>query len=559
MRWLMAAAAGAGVLSGHRTGEFRQYELPRPKRTRRFGARCSVSGIIEAQSSVPPMIRSGFHAPSQIALVAAGFAVVLLMSLASVWLIRQSQAANERLTQSLTVTNLLANLRADIRRTESGQRGYLLTGKSDYLDDYNATRNRILPGLSQMVALAGSETDAQARAGTLRRLFEAKLDELARTVDLDLAGQHDKALGLVSTGQGLDLMREITEHIADMTSQANAVIALERRTVDGTDLALFVVNLLGVAIIAALAYGSFLIFRRNAREIVASEAAVKELNTELEARVAERTADLEEANVEIQRYAYVVTHDLRSPLVNIMGFTSELESLRDRLFHRIAEPVGGGMAPADERSVAELRGDFDEAIHFIKTSIAKMDGLINAILKLSRAGRRELSIQSIDLNDLVEVIAADFRHRIKENDAELEIGELPTVRSDRMALEQILSNLVDNALKYLRRGVPGHISIRGEETPTAYRISVADNGRGIDPKDRERVFDLFRRAGVQDRPGEGIGLAHARGLARRIGGTLGVADNPGGGTVFTLTLSKLWMARQAAAGKAASTMKGKAA
>jgi signal transduction histidine kinase len=230
--------------------------------------------------------------------------------------------------------------------------------------------------------------------------------------------------------------------------------------------------------------------------------------------------------------------------------------LRDSLFKHpppaeVQGSTGGPAASDEDQALSNLRGDFDEAIHFIKTSIAKMDGLINAILKLSRAGRRELTIQKIDLNDLVEVIAADFRHRIKESGAELAIGELPTVKSDRMALEQILSNLIDNAIKYLRRDVAGHVTVNAEETPTTYRISVADNGRGIDPKDRERVFELFRRAGPQDRPGEGIGLAHARGLARRIGGGLSVADNPGGGTIFTLTLSKLWMARQSATGNGA--------
>jgi signal transduction histidine kinase len=228
--------------------------------------------------------------------------------------------------------------------------------------------------------------------------------------------------------------------------------------------------------------------------------------------------------------------------------------LRDQIFHRLeAPPIANGAANGEapdappQASIATLRGDFDEAIHFIKTSIAKMDGLIKAILKLSRAGRRELEIQRIDLNELVEVISADFRHRVREAEAELVIGRLPVVHSDRMAVEQILSNLLDNALKYLRSDTPGRIEVKAEETPREHRISVIDNGRGIAPADRERVFDLFRRAGVQDKPGEGIGLAHSRGLARRIGGTILLDAAPGGGSVFTLSLSKLWMARQAAA------------
>jgi signal transduction histidine kinase len=496
------------------------------------------------------MIRRGYRAPSQLALVLAGFAVVLAMSATSVWLIRQSQMTNARLTHALSVNNLIATMRADLRRTESGQRGFLLTGKAAYLSDYNATRGRLMPAIDQLVALAGSEADAKERAGTLKSLMTAKLAELGKTIDLELSDRHQEALEIVATDEGLALTQDIVQNLVQIAAQESATVDAARQSSDRTDFALFAVNLAGVVLISALAYGSYLLFQRSARQILASEREVRALNTELEARVAERTADLEEANSEIQRYAYVVTHDLRSPLVNIMGFTSELEALRDKLFVQPALAEGAGPATSDaDRQLSDLRGDFDEAIHFIKTSIAKMDGLINAILKLSRAGRRELTIQPIDLNDLVEVIAADFRHRIKESGAELEIGSLPTVMSDRMALEQVISNLIDNAIKYLRRDIAGRIRVTAEETPVAFQIHVADNGRGIEAKDRERVFELFRRAGPQDRPGEGIGLAHARGLARRVGGALGVADNPGGGTIFTLTLSKLWMARQRAAAK----------
>lgn len=499
------------------------------------------------------MIRTIPRAPSQLALVLAGFAVVLAMSAASIWLIRQSQATNESISHAMIVSNLISTMRADLRRTESGQRGFLLTGKVAYLNDYTATRGRLLPDLDTLAALVGNEAETSARVATVRASMDAKLAELAKTIDLDRADRHQEALEIVGTDEGLALTEQIVENLVQINAQETATIDAARKSADRTDVALFAVNLAGVGLISALAYGSFLLFQRSARRLQASEREVRALNSELEARVAERTADLEEANAEIQRYAYVVTHDLRSPLVNIMGFTSELEAVRDSLFRQLAPAESQRPAASEEdRRLSELRGDFDEAIHYIKTSIAKMDGLINAILKLSRAGRRELVIQPIDLNDLVEVIAADFRHRLKESGAELTIGSLPTVRSDRMALEQIISNLIDNAIKYLRRDVAGEIAVSAEETPVAYRISVADNGRGIDPKDRERVFELFRRAGAQDRPGEGIGLAHARGLARRVGGALGVADNPKGGTVFTLTLSKLWMARQAPAAKGAA-------
>jgi len=503
------------------------------------------------------MIRQGYRAPAQRVLLIVGFAVVLTMGALSLILIRQSLSATSGVDHSLTVLNVVANLRADLRRAESGQRGYLLTSDEAYLTDYNGTLGRISPALDELGKLTDDNPVQKTNVARLRPLIEEKLQELATTVALTIQGKKAEALAAVKTDRGLTLMQDIGDGYRDATIEERRLLDERRSTGTTIEIALIVTNSAGILAIAGLAYASYLLFRRSTREILQREQQLKELNESLETRVQERTAELEAANAEVQRFAYVVTHDLRSPLVNIMGFTSELEVLRDNLFRRL-EPTEGPSdfieAPEarDEVDVPTMRKDFDEAIHFIKNSIAKMDGLIKAILTLSRAGRRDLTIQRIDLNDVLKAIAADVEHRLREGDTELVIGKLPAIRSDRMALEQILSNLVDNALKYLRDGVPGRIEVRAEETPREIRISVADNGRGIAPADRERVFDLFRRAGVQDKPGEGIGLTHSRGLARRIGGTIQLDDAPGGGSVFTLVLSKLWMARQAAAPEGAA-------
>src|SRR5450631_1679287 len=118
--------------------------------------------------------------------------------------------------------------------------------------------------------------------------------------------------------------------------------------------------------------------------------------------------------------------------------------------------------------------------------------------------------------------------------------ELPTITSDRLALEQVFSNLMDNAVKYLRAGVPGSIEVRATESDGAITYEAHDNGRGIDAKDRERIFDLFRRSGIQDRPGDGIGLAHTRALVRRLGGSINVESEPDRGSVFKVTLPKIF-------------------
>ncbi|RYZ66824.1 MAG: HAMP domain-containing histidine kinase, partial [Proteobacteria bacterium] len=247
----------------------------------------------------------------------------------------------------------------------------------------------------------------------------------------------------------------------------------------------------------------------------------------------ERTSDLLEANNEIQSFAYIVSHDLRSPLVNIMGFTSELESLRQDVFARLTAAVG-----PEDQARKTLAQDFDEAFGFIKTSTGKMDRLINAILKLARQGRRKLTPVAVDVEALNKNIAATLQHQLVETGSTIDVQPMPSIESDQLALEQIFTNLLDNAVKYLRPEEPGRIVVRAVESTGFITYEVEDNGRGIDEKDRGRVFELFRRSGKQDRPGEGIGLAHVRSMVRRLGGTITLDSKFGQGTVIKVTLPR---------------------
>jgi signal transduction histidine kinase len=233
-----------------------------------------------------------------------------------------------------------------------------------------------------------------------------------------------------------------------------------------------------------------------------------------------------------------------------MGFTSELEELGGDIFRRIGGlthvpadgPPPGSGAIALEGPDKQLSADFSEALGFIKSSIAKMDRLISAILNLTREGRREFEPEKIDTRAFVEAIVSTLAHQAVEAQAEIHIEPLPNIVSDRLALEQIFSNLIDNGIKYLKSGVPGEIRIRGR-TKLGYAIfEISDNGRGIDPRDHQRIFDLFRRAGTQDKPGQGIGLAHVRALVRRLGGTMSVSSEMNTGSTFTITLPISWNA-----------------
>jgi signal transduction histidine kinase len=169
-----------------------------------------------------------------------------------------------------------------------------------------------------------------------------------------------------------------------------------------------------------------------------------------------------------------------------------------------------------------------------------MERLINAVLKLAREGRRPLKAESIDLREIVTAGAAAIQHQLSEagGKVDTDLG-VPRIESDRFSLELIIGNLLDNAVKYRAKERPLHITVRSR--PVAddrVEIEVADNGRGIAERDQERVFDLFKRSGTQDQPGDGIGLAYVLAALRNLGGDIGVTSELGRGTSFRLTMPR---------------------
>ncbi len=224
-----------------------------------------------------------------------------------------------------------------------------------------------------------------------------------------------------------------------------------------------------------------------------------------------------------------------------MGFASEIDAWRKQV---IFERLGALRAQVGDEQHGEsdeaLRSDVEEALSFIKSSVAKMDRLIGALLKLSREGQRQFQPQFIDMSQLLRSTLEALAHQAQDVNAKISIGELPTITSDRLALEQVFSNLDgQRGQVFAGRRAWEH---RGpsDRIDGAITYEVHDNGRGIDAKDRERIFDLFRRSGIQDRPGDGIGLAHTRALVRRLGGSINVESEPDRGSVFKVTLPKIF-------------------
>jgi len=256
-----------------------------------------------------------------------------------------------------------------------------------------------------------------------------------------------------------------------------------------------------------------------------------------EQKVKRYVAEVEVANEEIKQFAYIVSHDLRAPLVNLKGFSAELTAAMKTLapYHRhLLDRID---QPERQRIAQLLDEDIPEALGFIETSVSRMDGFIRSVLKLSRIGRRELSPRPVDVAALVEACRQSLAHQMEERRVELIVHDLPEVVADPTAMEQIVGNLLTNAVNYLDPERPGRIEIGGERGPLVTRFWIADNGRGIAQEDEEKVFAPFRRAGVQDVVGEGMGLSYVRTMVRRHGGQIGFESEPGVGTTFSFTLA----------------------
>ncbi len=485
--------------------------------------------------------------------LAAGFLVLVAISAGSVLLVHRTRDDNAAVVHTIEVENQTNTLLLEIRRAESSARGYLLTSGQDFLGDHQEAVAALRPELDKLQWLTADNPVQRENLHKLRAAIETRLAQFAREMDSVKAGNPVRATELVREAAAGNTTAEI-HRIADaMLAEENRLFATRNASAERSQQLASVATIAGSALVIALAGISMMMLRRSARARDEAEEMLRDANLNLEATVDERTADLREANNEIQRFAYIVSHDLRSPLVNIMGFTSELEELRHDIFRRIASlgrAAASSAAPVvsiDTEPVLEgvdekLAQEFSEALSFIKTSIAKMDRLISAILNLTREGRRQFDPVPIDTRQLIESIVAALAHQAAEADATIHIGHLPDLVSDRLALEQIFSNLIDNAVKYLKPGVPGEISVKGRTKLGFAIFEVSDNGRGIDPKDHQRIFDLFRRAGLQDKPGQGIGLAHVRALVRRLGGTMSVASELNNGSTFTITLPLKWTA-----------------
>jgi PAS domain S-box-containing protein len=285
-------------------------------------------------------------------------------------------------------------------------------------------------------------------------------------------------------------------------------------------------------------------FIRVARDMTKQkrlEESLERLKADLEIRVEERTRQLESTmvelrykNQEVEAFVYIVSHDLRAPLVNLMGFARELDGSCASL-KSLVEACD--LPKAQSGAVFDiLDEDMPSAMHFISQSALKFERLIDALLILSRHGRQVYRIVDLDVGEVVANAVATFQQQITEAGAEVKVGGLPSVKADMTALGQVFSNLIGNSLKYRSPERSLKLEVGGAIEEGVVHYWVRDNGLGIAEVSKSRLFQVFQRFHPQQAQGEGMGLAIAHRIVERHGGRIWAESREGEGTTFHFSL-----------------------
>ncbi|WP_447971843.1 sensor histidine kinase [Nitrospira sp. M1] len=236
-------------------------------------------------------------------------------------------------------------------------------------------------------------------------------------------------------------------------------------------------------------------------------------------------------NYELETLINVVSHDLRSPLVTIQGFSKELSDSCDRLRASI-----GANKNVNASDVAHLLDEeIPEALQYIRAGADKITSVLSGILQFSRLGRLSLTCNPLNVNAIVHDIATVMEYQMKEKGVMLQIDDLPDCMGDETLLSQVFSNLIENAYKYLDPARPGVIRITGEIKDEKSLYTVEDNGVGILEDHQGKIFEMFHRLDPKEGSGEGLGLTIVRRIVERHQGDVWVESEFGLGTKFMVS------------------------
>ncbi len=419
------------------------------------------------------------------------------------------------------LSSAVLQLRSLANDLESGERGFLLTGDEHYLAPLEHA-DAALP-----TEIESCRSYVKNQPGALRNKIEAFISSVQRrneqamkVLKVQQAQGFAPAVDLAKSDGSEETMNRVRMAAGDLETglaYAQSDYIDSQRSLNHWAFISFTVGTLIMIGVMVWLYNQLLTYLHGRDSALGqlqdANSELATLNSELEARVDERTRDLTQANEELQQFAYVASHDLQEPLRTITSFT-QLLSTRYR---------------------GKLDEDADEFMGYIVNSSRRMTDLINGLLALVRLRKTGYQTVPVSFEKLLEDAEISLQALIRESQTEIQHGPLPALVVDQVQFSQVLQNLISNAIKYRREQAP-RVHLEAKRDISNWLFSVADNGRGFNQQFAERIFGLFQRLHGRDVEGTGMGLAIARKIVERHGGRIWAEGKEGVGSTFYFSL-----------------------
>ncbi len=446
-----------------------------------------------------------------IVLIASGFAI-------SFYSYYQSGNDMERVRRTYQVIGSVENILSLVKDVETGSRGYVITNDTTYLEPYR-TALTLLPGEIKKLRTLTTDNKVQIqRRVLLEKLVADKLNIAKSRLDIGVFDRRSWAISAESKIR----MNRLRKHVALMVATEQIMMEMRNRQADrsfrNTLTIIFALSLLTFVTLAV----SYRLLEQELTHRQQTEDQLREYETQLRGQIRQ----LEASNEELERFAFVASHDLQEPLRKIQSFGNLITDRYSHLF------------------------DADSMLFMgkISSSAERMSKLIKDLLNFSRISSHREEFASVSLNDIVKRILDDQELRIKGLDVYVEVDDLPVIQGIHSQIDHLFTNLISNALKFIRPGVRPLLRIQAHAVDgsgyaelgtgrTYYEITIEDNGIGFDEKYLDHIFKVFQRLhGKSTFEGTGIGLAICKRVVMYHHGYITARSQPDEGTTFVVVL-----------------------
>ncbi len=451
--------------------------------------------------------------------------VPFLLGILVLWFAEYYRSSIRWVTHTQEVLVEVDQLLLLITEAESSQRAFFLTGEEHFASYFEEVKARITKQIDTVRLLVQDNRTQERRVAELAPTVEKRMEGLDKLIHLRRTTQAPMPSSVAPLRrEGAVLMTAIRAIVSSLKREEQRLLELRLKDQGMAESQLAFSFIAGLLINIALLYRAYKLLIRYGIERDTAEAEILMLNEDLEQRVAERTSELQSANEQLKRsnedlsrFAHVASHDLQEPLRTVASYAGLLE----------------------RRYATKLEGDAGLYLGMIVGGAKRMQSQVQDLLRYSRTDAQKLRYDTFNIGAVLEEVKDDLAAAIEEKKAEIQTGDLPRVRADRTKMLQILENLITNALKFSKPGVPPIIKIDGVSEARQWLIKVTDNGIGFEPEFGERIFIIFQRLhSVGAYPGTGIGLAICKRIVEAHGGRIWANSEPGIGSTFCFTIPR---------------------